>query len=359
MKNIEQLKELFNKAQKDYHSLKKEIENQVVRWFWASNDIFHLDPFWFEQNRYSKGKILKEKPTKNQQYAHQYGVNASEEIIVNRAMSGSVDSFYETFYFRSQNEILSYHFDYGNDKELINIKKFLYENNQLTKNYSFFNENGYWIEHFIYENDKLIRKEWQGVDNYGENFNRTVHYSYDEIGQLKTIKEGDYIKFSYRYLTQLSQEKLLPLLKETIKKNAPNEELYCINLSYFGENIFPPQIGFGTQSDREQWIKDEIDSNIIWNVADYSHVAEIDTDTETANLFDLFNQETELGEKHSTAIKVIIECAKALKQDLQQFALKTTDDFTIVAGYFDQSDFKKNFKQINPEQFEAFKKRLP
>ncbi|GJM53436.1 hypothetical protein, partial [Capnocytophaga catalasegens] len=235
MKHIVELKQLFNKAQNDYQTLKTDIENQVVRWFWTSNDIFSLNPFWFEQNRFSKGKILKEEPAKNRQY----GVNSADEIIVARGMTSFKDNFYETFYFRNQNEILSYHFDYGNDKELINIKKFLYEDNQLTEIYSFFEENGYWIEHFIYENDKLIRKEWQDMDNYGKNFNRTMNYDYDEIGQLKTIKEGDYIwyqkpdkKLNLAKLVALSQEKLLSLLKETIRQHAPKEPFYCLNISY-------------------------------------------------------------------------------------------------------------------------------
>lgn len=366
MEFIKEIELRFKKAQENYPSLKKEIESKVVRWFWASNSIFTLNPFWFEQNRYPKGKILKEEPTKNREYAHLYGVNAQNEIIVNREMTSFKENFYEAFYFRAENEILSYHFDYGKEKKLINVKKYTYKNDRLVAIYSFFEKNGYWIEHFVYENEKLIRKEWQGVDNYGKNFNRTMNYDYDEIGQLKTIKEDDYIWYqkpdktlSYKKLTELSQEKLLSLLKETIRKNAPNEKLYCINLSYFGENMLPPQIGFGTQSDRKEWTENEYHSNIIWNVADYSHSAEITPDDETSNLFDLFNQETELNEKYSTAIKVVIECAKTLKKDLQELKLQTTDDFVVVAGYFDQSDFRKNFKQINPELFEVFKKKLP
>ena len=107
MKQIEALKELFDQAQSDYPVLKNKIENQVVRWFWASNDIFSLNPFWFEENRFSKGKVLKEEP-KNKEYAVQYGVNTDDEIIVARAMTGLKDDFYETFYFRGENEILSY-----------------------------------------------------------------------------------------------------------------------------------------------------------------------------------------------------------------------------------------------------------
>ena len=100
-------------------------------------------------------------------------------------------------------------------------------------------------------------------------------------------------------------------------------------------------IGFGTESDRKNWLDNDYDKSIIWNVADYSHQVELECDDETATLFDLFNQETELASKYSTAIKIIRECAKDIKQDLQNFDLDITDDFVIVAGYFDQSDLKK------------------
>ena len=347
MKQIEALKELFNQAQSDYSILKNQIENQVVRWFWASNDIFSLNPFWFEENRFSKGKVLKEEP-KNKEHAVQYGVNATDEIIVVRAMTDLKDDFYETFYFRGENEILSYHFDYGKDKELINVKKYLYENDRIKAVYSCFEENGYWVEDFIYKNNKLICKEWQGVDNYGEYFKRVVSYEYDDIGQLKIIREGSYIKYqkpdkklSYKKLKELTAEKLLSLLKEAIKNHAPKEKLYCINLSYFSENMIPPMIGFGAESDRKNWLDNDYNKSIIWNVADYSHQVELECDDETATLFDLFNQETELANKYSTAIKIIQECAKDIKQDLQNFDLDITDDFVIVAGYFDQSDLKK------------------
>ena len=186
------------------------------------------------------------------------------------------------------------------------------------------------------------------MDNYGEYFKRVVSYEYDDIGQLKIIREGSYIKYqkpdkklSYKKLKELTAEKLLSLLKEAIKNHAPKEKLYCINLSYFSENMIPPMIGFGAESDRKNWLDNDYNKSIIWNVADYSHQVELECDDETATLFDLFNQETELANKYSTAIKIIQECAKDIKQDLQNFDLDITDDFVIVAGYFDQSDLKK------------------
>ncbi len=368
MEHKKDIESRFKEAQCNYHNLKTAIEAEVVRWFWGSDKLFSLEPFYFEKSRYPKGKILKEEPAKNRQYAYLYGVNADEEIIVERQMTSFPELFYETFYFRSENEILSYRFDYGADKELTNAKKYLYENGKLLAIYSAFEDDGYWIENYSYRDGKLTQNHFTGVDTYGGAFDRTIDYAYDEIGMLDSIKEDDYYwykkpdkKLSYRKLGELVQEKLLPLLKNTIKTHAPNEKLYCINIGYWEQNIIPPSIGFGTQSDRNQWINDDscADNFIFWNIADYTHQVEIDCDEETAKLFDLFNQETELNGKYTNAIKIILECAKQIKQDLAQFNLDKTDDFVVVAGYFDQSDFKKNFKQLNPELMEAFKKKLP
>lgn len=364
MNHREEIKNLFSEAKNEYNTLKINAENKIVRWFWATDEITNLAPFYFEENRYPKGKILKETP-KDVTRKTLYGVDNQENIIIERRYTEMEDVFYETIYFRKENEILSYHFDYQKDREPINLKKYVYENGLLTHIFSQFKNNGFWLEKFVYENGKIIRKEWQGTDFYGEKFERIRHYDYDDLGMLQTIKEGDYVfykkpdkKLSYKKLGELVQEKLLILLKQHIQNHAPKKLLYCLNFSYMAENIIPPQIGFGTENDRAEWLKDTDYDNIIWNTADYEHFTELDYDDETARLFDLFNQETELNEKHANAIKIIVECARQIKENLAEFDLEKTADFVVVASYFDQSDLKKNFKQINPELFEKFKRKL-
>ena len=48
-----------------------------------------------------------------------------------------------------------------------------------------------------------------------------------------------------------------------------------------------------------------------------------------------------------------------LKAVLNEFKLNKTSDFVIVAADVEQADLKKNFKILNPELFEKFKKDLP
>ena len=95
----EQAIKLYEQAQADYPALKTQIESQVVRWFWASGGmgLFSLEPFHFEQNHFSKAKILKKAP-KNVDNKYHYGVNDKDEIIVERWYVIFEDQCYEEFF---------------------------------------------------------------------------------------------------------------------------------------------------------------------------------------------------------------------------------------------------------------------
>ena len=97
----EQARKLYDQAQADYPKLKTQIEAQVVRWFWAAGGLglFSLEPFYFEQNRFSKSKILKDAP-EDSDNKYQYGVNDKDEIIVAHSYIGCEGDYYEEFYFR-------------------------------------------------------------------------------------------------------------------------------------------------------------------------------------------------------------------------------------------------------------------
>ena len=187
---IEQAKKLYKQAQADYPELKAQIEAQVVRWFWASGGmgLFSLEPFHFEQNHFSKAKILKKAP-KNVDNKYQYGVNDKDEIIVGRWYVIFEDQCYEEFFFREENQIISYRFDHSAKKECANVKIFTYKDGLLQHIYSAFKEH-YWEETMYYEGDKLIRRETKGVDNCSDPINDFLLYTYDTSGELNSITSG-------------------------------------------------------------------------------------------------------------------------------------------------------------------------
>ena len=344
----EQARKLYDQAQADYPTLKTQIEAQVVRWFWAGGGmgLFSLEPFYFEQNRFPKSKILKEAP-KDTDNKYQYGVNGKDEIIVAHSYIGCEGDYYEEFYFREENQIISYHFDFASKKKCINTKIFIYKDGRLQSIYSAFDNNTWSERTMYYEGNKLIRQEKKGID-YIDN---TLLYTYDMSGKLNSItNETGYVyyqkkdkKISYKALSEKAMERYYALLVPTIKAYPIKEPLYCINLSFDYQNILPTRIGFGLESDRQKWNEtygERVD-RYLWNTAEYAHIIDIEPNEEDATLFDLFNQETEMQEKSSAATKLLVACAKRLKEECASLGIPSTNDFVIVVGDEEEFFFKK------------------
>ena len=344
----EQARKLYDQAQADYPKLKAQIEAQVVRWFWAAGGVgyFSLEPFYFEQNRFPKSKILKEAP-KDTYNKYQYGVNEKDEIIVAHSYIGCEGDYYEEFYFREENQIISYHFDFASKKKCINTKIFIYKDELLQSIYSAFDNNTWSERTMYYEGNKLIRQEKKGID-YIDN---TLLYTYDMSGKLNSItNETGYVyyqkkdkKISYKALSEKAAERYYALLLPTIKAYLVKEPLYCINLSFDYQNILPTRIGFGLESDRQKWNEtygERVD-RYLWNTAEYAHIIDIEPNEEDAALFDLFNQETEMQEKSSAATKLLVACAKRLKEEWVSLGIPSTDDFVVVVSDEEEFFFKK------------------
>ena len=347
----EQAIKLYEQAQANYPALKAQIEAQVVRWFWASGGVgyFSLEPFYFEQNRFSKSKILKDAP-EDSDNKYQYGVNANDEIIVERSYTEFKGQCYETFYFREDSQIISYHFDYSKEKKCLNTMIFIYEDGLLQSIHSAYNNNAWREKTMYYEGDKLIRQEEKGLDYYLKPIDNALLYTYDMLGKLNSITSGTgYVcyqkkdkKISYKALSEKAVERYYALLVPVIKAYPIKEPLYCINLSFDYQNILPTRIGFGTESERQEYQKYGKEAkHYLWNTAEYAHTIDIEPNEEDAALFDLFNQETEMQEKSSAATKLLVACAKRLKEEWASLGIPSTNDFVVVVSDEEEFFFKK------------------
>ena len=348
----EQARKLYDQAQANYTALKAQIEAQVVRWFWAAGGVglFSLEPFYFEEHNFAKSKILKETP-EDSDNKYQYGVNEKDEIIVGRSYTEFKGQCYETFYFREENKIVSYHFEHSVEKECINTMIFIYKDGLLQSIHSAYDNNAWSERTMYYEGDKLIRQEEKGLDYYSNPIDNTLLYTYDMLGKLNSItNETGYVyyqkkdkKISYKALSEKAAERYYALLVPTIKAYIIKEPLYCINLSFDYQNILPTRIGFGLESDRQKWNEtygERVD-RYLWNTAEYAHIIDIEPNEEDATLFDLFNQETEMQEKSSAATKLLVACAKRLKEECASLGIPSTNDFVIVVGDEEEFFFKK------------------
>ena len=347
----EQARKLYDQAQANYPNLKAQIEAQVVRWFWAAGGVgyFSLEPFYFEQNRFPKSKILKDAP-EDSDNKYQYGVNANDEIIVERSYTEFKGQCYETFYFREDSQIISYRFEYSEEKECDNVKIFIYKDGLLQYIYSAFEEH-YSEETMYYEGNKLIRRKTKGLDYYSNPIDNTLFYTYDILGKLNSITSGTgYVRYqkkdkkiSYKKLSEKVAERFYALLVPTINDYSVGEPLYCLNIAFDCQCVMPPTIGFGTESQRQEWkaIHDKKADSLLWNTAEYAHTIDIEPNEEDAALFDLFNQETEMQEKSSAATKLLVSCAKRLKEDWASLGIPSTDDFVVVVSDIEDSFLKK------------------
>ncbi len=365
METLKQLQQEFAEASQNYESIKKETEAKVIEWFWASDWLFSLEPYYFEENKFSKGRKLKEEPEEKEN-KFQYGIDNNGEIIVERQYTGLKDLYYETFIVRNPNKIVSYRYDYGSQKININIKLFLYENSTLTTSYTIVKDG--WVEYtYRYENGRLTSRLMQRISDNKPIPKRLFTYTYDELGILGSIQEGEHYWYkkpdkslNYAKLSELASNKLFDVLRQTLASNPVDEKLFCIYIHYYHTDMFPPSIAYGTEVQRQEWMDEEGEDAkwIIWNPIDYEYVIEPELDSESQKLFKLFNQETELKNKENSAIKIMVECAKKLKDCLPEFHFNTTDDFILVVADYEQADLKKNFKQIYPEKYDEFKKKL-
>ena len=348
---IEQARKLYDQAQADYPKLKAQIEAQVVRWFWASGGVglFSLEPFYFEQNHFSKSRILKDAP-EDTDNKYQYGVNEKDEIIVELSYNEFEGLYDEEFYFREEKQIISYHFDSAPEKECINTRIFIYKDGLLQSIHSAYNNNTWSERTMYYEGNKLIRQEEKGLDYYSNPIDNTLLYTYDVLGKLNSITSGTgYVRYqkkdkkiSYKALSEKAAERYYALLVPAIKAYPVKEPLYCINLSFDYQNILPTRIGFGTESERQEYQKYGKEAkHYLWNTAEYAHTIDIEPNEEDAALFDLFNQETEMQEKSSAATKLLVACAKRLKEDWASLGIPSTDDFVVVVSDEEESFLKK------------------
>ena len=347
----EQARKLYDQAQADYPKLKTQIEAQVVRWFWASGGVglFSLEPFYFEQNHFSKSRILKDAP-EDTDNKYQYGVNGKDEIIVERSYNEFEGLYDEEFYFREEKQIISYHFDSAPEKECINTRIFIYKDGLLQSIHSAYNNNTWSERTMYYEGNKLIRQEEKGLDYYSNPIDNTLLYTYDVLGKLNSITSGTgYVRYqkkdkkiSYKALSEKAAERYYALLVPAIKAYPVKEPLYCINLSFDYQNILPTRIGFGTESERQEYQKYGKEAkHYLWNTAEYAHTIDIEPNEEDAALFDLFNQETEMQEKSSAATKLLVACAKRLKEEWAPLGIPSIDDFVVVVSDEEESFLKK------------------
>jgi len=110
-----------------YPSVKAESEASVHRWEWSSSlPRYELDPLYFLDRSARRGKATNKQPQviRNK---HQYGLDSSGRVVVERDHTELAGKFYERFYRYGDAEISAVLYDYSDSKDPINCSRLTLE----------------------------------------------------------------------------------------------------------------------------------------------------------------------------------------------------------------------------------------
>ncbi len=139
-----------------------------------------------------------------------------------------------------------------------------------------------------------------------------------------------------------------------MSKSGITEPIYCVILAYSGEgnDVFPPSIGIGLESERQILLKKlgREAKHAIWNPEEFSHQGKDIDDDDYEEACDWFSEAMNKRSSDAAALKLINEIAVDLAKLKWSRVAKVTDDFVVFAGELEGADLRKTLKKSGPPQ---------
>jgi hypothetical protein len=385
----DQLKSLLDRwknAFGQYEKLKKEAEQSVVRWEYATGERYSPLPFYFQRFP-GRGRVLKGDPASENSFI-QYGfdqqnrVRAQVDCVkLNRLVNVTYlftapvdfenDPYYrkERYYQYSEKLIESIEFSVYPHIPLDVQQIFLADGRVIF--HTWLKLNGYtslygkkgknpdelyeWLGHngrftraesYFYEENRVNRisgyYETAGVPPYSAD----EYFSYDPAGKLlhiAEISEDGHQRIIYqkrpkgqtfKQMREEATQKLVEAIIQRVKAAKIPEKLYCLELSYLkGGYHFPPCIIPVPESYRLKLVQSRDPSerfSIFCPIAEQDWFLTMD-DPETLEMCQILEQEIQAGEKWDTATGILRDVARILTQHDWTNILNVTPDFVVFA----------------------------
>jgi hypothetical protein len=364
------LKTFKEQATSDCTALREQCLARVKRWVYATGPLFAFLPMWNEMLDIKPGReIDSEKKAKLK-----YGFDANGRLIIAREdiyQDGS--SLNETILVPVGAKAFlaliscSYLCDYRGGKKTWRLS--LSWAQQLVfdahgRVIQWMTDNG--TAKYIWEGDRLNRIECEGLQS-----NTLEVLSYDELGRLKEVWQTNLWKtdnahklqtykrppegISLKALEPVIRERLAAAIRNTAEAARIKQPVYCLAVAYDGEgnDMLPPCIGFGLESERQRWIKErgKEAKDMIWNPAEFGHYEKSNTQLKDKTLdkaCELYNDLLRSKENFAPAIKLLNSVAVELGKADWVGKLNITPDFVAYAVDFELGDLSGNLKQSVP-----------
>jgi hypothetical protein len=166
-------------------------------------------------------------------------------------------------------------------------------------------------------------------------------------------------------LKAVIRERLLLLVPQVVEQAKIAEPIYCVSLGYDGEgnDVLPPLIGIGVESERTKWLQEHGTKarDWVWNPEEFYHFEKPHTQMEDDALeeaCDLLNNHLAERDSLGPAVRLLIEVATQLNRISWPAGIHKTPDFVVYAVDIEMSSLQKNMKaSLSAEQFANLKAR--
>lgn len=336
-----------------------------VRWEWYSDDAYDLRPYWYERNRYPRGRRLERRPVLSENVV-QYGFDDASRVVVMREFSGFLGgrpTFEATrTYLDSAIEEVGVDGDGAN----VYVRRYLFEDD-LLRTFVSPARHGQGREEYGYTDGRVV-----SIDAGHDGPYQKIAIEYDDAGRLQRI-ETTWLQgrahtvtsyrrppagFSIDAQCRAVSVMLVERVPAAVVREQISEPAYCLALAY-GEESCLPLLGIGLDSERGALLADEDEDNpatdLMWNPAEFEHY-----DTDAVGLedpacrdsADLLDQELGLAGERDRARVMLLEAAHALNRYDWSRVLPTTVDFIVYPVDHELADLERNLAECRQRRSE-------
>ena len=348
---IKEIKKEFKNAKKTYDTLLK-IYSDVEEWIYATWDLFPIEPYYIEKNKFPKGRRIKNPDKK---YKVKHGLDKNGKCIITKRNKTLPEQFDEIFFIYKDNSVRSYHFEHTHELSPVNVIDYIFEKGKVVKKLTFASM-GNSVKVYHYEGD-LLKTETVFNPEKEKDFSKinenVITYDHDEKGLL-SIKT----KYYYKYYRVSSKEfkELLETGKTELYNNIrtalselQGKIIYRIAVLYEEGFCFPPEIRI-CYADRNY----NPDKKSASSIEELRHLpAEWDDELKYKSTDILMNKLNNMSLLSSAKLKqltnMIADVAYKLNLEIDAIIRKElrSDEFIIIHSDFDGAAIKKNIKQMS------------
>jgi hypothetical protein len=326
-----------------------------VRWEWYGDDAYDLRPYWYERNRYPRGRRLERRPALSEDVV-QYGFDDAGGMVVKREFSGFLGGrpMFEARRTYLDGAIEEVGVD--GDGTNVYVHRYLFEDD-LLRTFISTARHGQGREEYVYTDGRVTSID---ASHDGRPYQKFA-IEYDEAGRLQRIEttwlQGRaHTVTTYRrppagFTIDVQCRAVVAMLVERVPAAVAREQIsepaYCLALVYGGESCMP-LLGIGLESERQAWLADEDATELMWNPAEFEHY-----DTDAVGMddpafrdsADLLDQELGLAGESDRVRVMLLEVAHALNQYDWSRMLPTTADFIVYPVDDELADLDRNLAE--------------